>query len=119
MTHFSVRSRLEPLILLDPEPTQMGWRQSRLQDLELPEPEPPKKVAALQHWSLVYPVLSTLFCLSIYSFVFFQSWFVFLSVFLSLLYTSVCPSAHLYPVSLGLSTHLFVSLLSIMVCLPI
>ena len=52
MKNFSVwsRSRLEPEL----EPTQVGRSRSRsrlrdLGDLE-PEPEPPKKVAAPQHW---------------------------------------------------------------------
>ena len=44
---------LEP----EPEPTQVGrsWSRSRLRDLgDLePEPEPPKKVAALQHCFLM------------------------------------------------------------------
>ena len=33
----------------EPEPTQFGRSRSRLRDLGLPEPEPPKKVAAPQH----------------------------------------------------------------------
>ena len=33
---------------LEPEPTQVG--RSRLRDLGHQEPEPPKKVAAPQHW---------------------------------------------------------------------
>ena len=33
-----------------PEPTQFVRSRSRLRDLGLPEPEPPKKVAAPQHW---------------------------------------------------------------------
>ena len=39
----------EPLFFArrEPEPTQFG--RSRLRDLGLPEPEPPKKVAAPQH----------------------------------------------------------------------
>ena len=37
---------------LEPEPTQFGRSRSRLRDLELPEPEPPKKVADPQHCSL-------------------------------------------------------------------
>ena len=36
-----------PFFCLEPEPTQFG--RSRLRDLGLPEPEPPKKVAAPQH----------------------------------------------------------------------
>ena len=38
---------------LESEPTQFGRSrsQSRLQDLGLLEPEPPKKVAAPQHWN--------------------------------------------------------------------
>ena len=43
---------------LEPEPTQFGRR--RLQDLGLPEPEPPKKVAAPQHCS--EPCLYLLLC---------------------------------------------------------
>ena len=35
---------------MEPEPTQFSQSRSRLRDLGLPEPEPPKKVAALQHW---------------------------------------------------------------------
>ena len=38
---------LEP----EPEPTQVGRSRSRLRDLGHQEPEPPKKVAAPQHWS--------------------------------------------------------------------
>ena len=34
---------------LEPEPTQVGRSQSRLRDLGHQEPEPPEKVAALQH----------------------------------------------------------------------
>ena len=34
---------------LEPEPTQVGRSRSRLRDLGHQEPEPPKKVAALQH----------------------------------------------------------------------
>ena len=139
MTHFSVRSRLEPLILLDPEPTQMGWRQSRLRDLELPEPEPPKKVAALQHWSLVYPVLSVHlficlfsvlvclpvclfiaslhFCLPICSFISCLSWFVYPSVRQTLVYNGL--PAHLIICLLSVLDCLFISVLPILVCLTI
>ena len=39
---------LAAFFCLVPEPTQFGW--SRLWDLGLPEPEPPKKVVAPQHW---------------------------------------------------------------------
>ena len=35
---------------LEPEPTQVGRSRSRLRDLGHLEPEPPKKVAAPQHW---------------------------------------------------------------------
>ena len=35
---------------LEPEPTQVGRSRSRLRDLGDLEPEPPKKVAAPQHW---------------------------------------------------------------------
>ena len=35
---------------LEPEPTQVGRSRSRLRDLGNQEPEPPKKVAAPQHW---------------------------------------------------------------------
>ena len=35
---------------------QFGWSRSRLRDLELPELEPPKKVAAPQHWYRMYQV---------------------------------------------------------------
>ena len=34
---------------LEPELTQVGWSRSRLWDLGIQEPEPPKKVAAPQH----------------------------------------------------------------------
>ena len=45
---------------LEPEPTQVGRSRSRLRDLgDLePELEPPKKVAAPQHW-LVYADVCT------------------------------------------------------------
>ena len=38
-------------VCLEPEPelTQVGQSRSRLRDLCHPQPEPPKKVAALQH----------------------------------------------------------------------
>ena len=36
---------------LEPEPTQVGRSRSRLRDLDHPEPEPPKKVAAPHHSS--------------------------------------------------------------------
>ena len=45
---------------LEPEPTQSGRSRSRLRDLGLPEPEPPKKVAAPQHWLLGYKVRNAL-----------------------------------------------------------
>ena len=38
-----------PLFCLEPEPNQVGQNRSRLRDLGLPEPEPPKKVVAPQH----------------------------------------------------------------------
>ena len=40
------------LFCLETEPTQFGRSRSRLRDLGLPEPvpEPPKTVAAPQHW---------------------------------------------------------------------
>ena len=39
----------EPPFLPEPEPTQFGRSWSRLRDFGLPEPEPPKKVAAPEH----------------------------------------------------------------------
>ena len=38
---------------MEPEPNQFGRSRSRLRDLRLPEPEPPKKVAAPQHCQAV------------------------------------------------------------------
>ena len=50
--NFSVLSRAGAAFFCqEPEPTQFGLSRSRLHDLGLPEPKPPKKVAAPQHWS--------------------------------------------------------------------
>ena len=46
------------IFCLEPEPTQFGRSRSRLQDLGLPEPEPPKKVAAPQHWFYIMYLLA-------------------------------------------------------------
>ena len=37
------------IFCLEPELTQVGRSRSRFRDLDHPEPEPPKKVAAPQH----------------------------------------------------------------------
>ena len=46
------------LFWLEPEPTQFLSEPEWLQDLGLPELEPPKKVGAPQHWSSVCFALS-------------------------------------------------------------
>ena len=47
----SVAEPEPPFFCLEPEPTQEGRSRIRLRDLGHPGPEPPKKVAAPQHWN--------------------------------------------------------------------
>ena len=52
---YRARAAWSRLFCLEPEPTQFVQSRNRLQDLGLPEPEPPKKVAAPQHWLAPFP----------------------------------------------------------------
>ena len=47
--------------LLEPEPTQFGWSRSGLQDLGLPEPEPPKKSGGSATLNTIHKIVIKIF----------------------------------------------------------